>query len=114
MRISDWSSDVCSSDLGAGHDERRAGFCRADKGHYTHCIPRGLPRCAPSTNTPAAARHLYPDAPKSTAVQRQDRKSVVQGTSVAVRVHHGGRRIIKKKKITTRLNYSSTDIQKKT
>src|SRR3546814_10774349 len=34
MRISDWSSDVCSSDLGAGrHRNRTAGIARNHHGH---------------------------------------------------------------------------------
>src|SRR3546814_5575756 len=28
MRISDWSSDVCSSDLQSGEDQRQAGWAR--------------------------------------------------------------------------------------
>src|SRR3546814_13145146 len=31
MRISDWSSDVCSSDLGVGDDLRFAAGCRMDQ-----------------------------------------------------------------------------------
>src|SRR3546814_13613300 len=76
MRISDWSSDVCSSDLrivsGPGSGVK---FTLDD---HTRVII----------------------GPNSTiSVDELDRKSVVQGKSVSVRVDLGGRRIIKKKKI---------------
>src|SRR3546814_7696650 len=85
MRISDWSSDVCSSDLdclgrgrlflaGTVADVREREGARAVKGH-------------------ALARRAG-----SFARLRPDRKSVVEGKSVSVRVDLGGRRIIKKKK----------------
>src|SRR3546814_12691227 len=44
-----------------------------------------------------AQRHQRPPAPD----RRQDRKSVVEGKSVSVRVDLGGRRIIKQKTIVT-------------
>src|SRR3546814_8566353 len=65
MRISDWSSDVCSSDL------------------LEHPVPD--PALCPAAEAPV---HILPVA---------DRKSVVSGKSVSVRVDLGGRRIIKKK-----------------
>src|SRR3546814_16932642 len=85
MRISDWSSDVCSSDLllpdradgrgGAAHQAAvRPALCRG-----------------------GGDRRRADDA--LCAVRRQDRKSVVSGKSVSVRVDLGGRRIIKKKKV---------------
>src|SRR3546814_21126910 len=78
MRISDWSSDVCSSDLPV-------------------CLRCALPRtrCATLLATPngTAVANPGPDIP---SVPR-DRKSVVWGKSVSVRVDLGGRRIIKKK-----------------
>src|SRR3546814_18793076 len=71
MRISDWSSDVCSSDLRAVR--------RADGGLR-----------APAEGPAAPWR-----APLSSPVRR-DRKSVGEGKSVSVRVDLGGRRLIKK------------------
>src|SRR3546814_14578348 len=68
MRISDWSSDVCSSDLHLDVDRQ------FHAGHHQS----------------AAHRHL--------GTLPADRKSVVLGKSVSVRVDLGGRRIIKKKK----------------
>src|SRR3546814_18695304 len=86
MRISDWSSDVCSSDLPdrCAHPRRdplgRVRTGRAD--------PPGGPR--------RPARRLAPARPRCAA--HADRKSVVEGKSVSVRVDLGGRRIIKKNK----------------
>src|SRR3546814_19820720 len=87
MRISDWSSDVCSSDLA----ERPAGQ-RGGVG------PRAVDR--PQDRPPARAPQRLPlgDRHGRHAGARGDRKSVVQGKSVSVRVALGGRRIIKKKK----------------
>src|SRR3546814_6183574 len=78
MRISDWSSDVCSSDLGrrlfaALVARRQAPRLRLDRG-----------RQRPALGALDGWR-------------RGDRKSVVSGKSVSVRVDLGGRRIIKKK-----------------
>src|SRR3546814_14716772 len=99
MRISDWSSDVCSSDLllfvmlvgvpglppahalmdrsdvlGAEFGQRRG---RNGQHHAGIPIEAGL-------------QDLDGHA-------RRDRKSVVEGKSVSVRVDLGGRRILKKK-----------------
>src|SRR3546814_14371411 len=79
MRISDWSSDVCSSDLGSTPPRARSG--------------RGAAR-SPRQPTPRGRR--APPAPA--ARDGGDRKSVGQGKRVSVRVYLGGRRIIKKKK----------------
>src|SRR3546814_18349209 len=111
MRISDWSSDVCSSDLAQPLAKwptassfslvrsasvepkdssiisfsRPVGFCPAgarldQKKLWFHTCPALLNR---------------PLSPLSRA--RRDRKSVVSGKSVSVRVDLGGRRIITKK-----------------
>src|SRR3546814_17186414 len=108
MRISDWSSDVCSSDLLAsstqrpsrpfarltslpwlgGQRKRRhhafAGFGVADRRlsfllHFLHAHD-------------ALHRQV-----QGAGVAELDRKSVVSGKSVSVRVDLGGRRINKKK-----------------
>src|SRR3546814_8883464 len=49
MRISDWSSDVCSSDLkGCGGTERHCGCCQLPAQ-----VPRRISRCCPvSARTP--------------------------------------------------------------
>src|SRR3546814_20602414 len=78
MRISDWSSDVCSSDL-------RAGAGRPVQARRLH---RRRTVCAGRARQRAGRRHRR--CPP-------DRKSVVEGKSVSVRVDLGGRRILKKK-----------------
>src|SRR3546814_16767372 len=114
MRISDWSSDVCSSDLGCSvhyvseevdggpiigqaavpvlpeddADSLAARVLRAEHRLYPAClrlVAEGRARLADG-KVPLAA---------------PDRKSVVTGKSVSVRVDLGGRRIIKKKKQRT-------------
>src|SRR3546814_12835544 len=112
MRISDWSSDVCSSDLpryrrpGAGQERGRRRARRRYRGR------RGVPgrgrddglsldhaafgdrharRGRPVAGRPGGARRgPYP----------RDRKSLVEGKGVSVRVAIGGSRIIKKKNNT--------------
>src|SRR3546814_9744994 len=74
MRISDWSSDVCSSDLSR----------RADQRHHL----------AGSHRQGHAAQHLEPLAGLDEG--RSEERRV--GKSVSGRVDLGGRRIIKKKK----------------
>src|SRR3546814_5392867 len=86
MRISDWSSDVCSSDL-----------------------PTGSRRCRPSVfrRSPSPAAPMSANRASLTRLQGGrrlpayrtrpvgDRKSVVEGKRVSVLVDLGGRRIIK-------------------
>src|SRR3546814_10980571 len=90
MRISDWSSDVCSSDL-AGDDftpdsSRRNPSSRAPRSARESSVANCGSRC--SKRVPKRRR----------SAAASDRKSVVWGKSVSVRVDLGGRRIIKKKK----------------
>src|SRR3546814_19505484 len=99
MRISDWSSDVCSSDLPdrepqmtdfSGFDvlSEKAAVADADR---VQLLDPEL---------------LYPDpenvrsAIDEATIDEIDRKSVVEGKSVSVRVELGGRRIMKKKNKT--------------
>src|SRR3546814_11102922 len=104
MRISDWSSDVCSSDLFKGnasaHPTREhsaqfhlqsGGRCRDDGNHACRC------------------------SSVSRSHRTRDRKSVVYGKSVSVRVDLGGRRIIKKKNRRVQAQHNkrkSIDIKK--
>src|SRR3546814_15462654 len=93
LRISDWSSDVCSSDLHiqALVIEQRHGDGRGTEqiDQREHCP---IPAQAPCQQTGIGAKHgQHPE---------QDRKSVVEGKSVSVRVDLGGRRIIKTKNQT--------------
>src|SRR3546814_16648460 len=97
MRISDWSSDVCSSDLG--------GYTRAD-----------LPLAAPAEAT-VWIEDIASDGPSSVLEigdacvpphrlrmaggYDEDRKRAVQGKSVSVLVDLGGCGIIKKQTTLT-------------
>src|SRR3546814_13160599 len=101
MRISDWSSDVCSSDLVLGV------AYRSQVQQHAEAEPRARHRRLAVVDVP----HRVLQAPLVLAVvglqvrevvvdrARKDRKSVVSGKSVSVRVDLGGRRILKKKKI---------------
>src|SRR3546814_4539348 len=82
-RISDWSSDVCSSDLPANAPAPRWGGANPP--------PPPLKLLGRAEKPPPAAG----------PAREKDRKSVVSGKSVAVRVEVAGRRIIKKEKRQT-------------
>src|SRR3546814_12765711 len=82
MRISDWSSDFCSSDL-FPHAESRSRY----RSRTSRQTLKG--RTAPSAERRSKGPRPYGRSP--------DRKSVVQGKRESVRVDIGGRRIIKKK-----------------
>src|SRR3546814_15127616 len=110
MRISDWSSDVCSSDLRPPpllEDDRMSvekWWWPLDK--YTDTV-----HAAAETVRPKAS--FLPsrwEARRIRRLARADRKSVVEGKSVSVRVDPGGRRIIKNKK--TKLPSSVRKIRK--
>src|SRR3546814_15762290 len=109
MRISDWSSDVCSSDLESA-DLRRAGVGGSQ--YLAHLLGRaaehhslvGRDQRAPDQDR--IGRHRGEDRVVVGVRQRlcaglggtQDRKSVVSGKRGTVRVDLGWRRIINKKK----------------
>src|SRR3546814_18227138 len=113
MRISDWSSDVCSSDLwhagiGVDHpcprclDVDRAtrrlemrGKARGDSARDQHPARETLAAAARMRFAPVVAAQIA-DRFDS---QRVDRKSVVEGKSGTGGVDLGGLRIIKKTKI---------------
>src|SRR3546814_18430054 len=90
MRISDWSSDVCSSDLhrpGAPVDPEDRAVVQK---RLVHGQPRDL--------TAGEADHQVPPHPAEGSQRGLgDRKSVVKGKSVSVRVDLGCRRMIKQK-----------------
>src|SRR3546814_13714067 len=101
MRISDWSSDVCSSDLPPPLcRSRESGGNFATRGlHDRRTAARGVCLSEESwlsgrkrRTRNAKCRQRYRGFESLT-----DRKSVVWGKSVSVRVDLGGRRIIKKK-----------------
>src|SRR3546814_13821669 len=102
MRISDWSSDVCSSDLMKVDGQVSLVY-------YQYNAPRRPPmRLAflvpPMLLLAACGQKDENDRSAGTDISINadgegggDRKSVGQGKSVSVRVDLGGRRIIKKK-----------------
>src|SRR3546814_12534079 len=107
MRISDWSSDVCSSDLIAGANR----WCQRNRNAAGKdwWFADGLDHCGIPSNAALAEVAVVHDDGQVRAIGGeqfdiaqgiaidQDRKSVVEGKSVSVRVDVGGRRIIKKK-----------------
>src|SRR3546814_4079497 len=94
MRISDWSSDVCSSDLGGkakvGPDDPPIGAGARDP-LQIDALGFGDARGKRADLDPVGQA-------RARQARLQDRKSVGSGKSVSVRVDLGGRRIIKKKK----------------
>src|SRR3546814_12264533 len=116
MRISDWSSDVCSSDLRGSRKKATWRRLRSSQGHP-------LPAAVATAASPLQRRLQQPadeslrarclrvvvgvrgfvhvDALAGFQLHRFDaidRKRVVWGKSVSVRVDPGGRRFIRKKK----------------
>src|SRR3546814_14677150 len=106
MRISDWSSDVCSSDL------PEAEICT---GNVFYSTPALTNRAKLSSNglilaeSEEGSRTQWPSTSKcphfhrpwrkgrlQSGSSKRDRQSVVSGKSVSVRVDLGGRRLIKK------------------
>src|SRR3546814_15570755 len=104
MRISDWSSDVCSSDLTRSSRSRaRRGasaggsrWKRSGSSTFSSTVSRGSRWKLWNTKP---MRRLRMSLPASSSRVATERKSVVEGKRVYVRVDLGGRRIIKKKKI---------------
>src|SRR3546814_19126905 len=99
MRISDWSSDVCSSDLisrCAGIVDLRLGEGEGDEGSdggdlqgwRAEARPPGGEGCQPIMQRAGG-----------NSGRKADRKSVVSGKSVSVRVDPGGCRILKTKRM---------------
>src|SRR3546814_12017266 len=110
MRISDWSSDVCSSDLPDGGpmlacrkaavlEELRCRVRKLERREPVGMVP--LPLAVPAIDAvlPQGGLPLacLPEVAE-TAAPGPDRKSVVEGKGVYRRVELGGRRILKKNK----------------
>src|SRR3546814_18230791 len=103
MRISDWSSDLCSSDL---HDQVTDGQapCAARPTYWPQAQLRARAGGGRAGRAPAlgccrlADRLTFSDHHQAPFRARTaDRQRVVEGKGVSVRVDLGGRRIIKKK-----------------
>src|SRR3546814_18557741 len=99
MRISDWSSDVCSSDLATTASHRPMAMRApgmpvssrsSENSQADTTAKQGLANSEGCSDSPA--KLIQRVAPLIS-----DRKSVVSGKSVSVRLDLGGRRIIKKK-----------------
>src|SRR3546814_13180483 len=98
MRISDWSSDVCSSDLRVQrHEVLGAGGDVGDVG-IPVVVDVGEPIAVGARPVPLHLTSVAVRRRRGRLGRWRDRKSVVSGKSVSVRVDLGGRRIIKKKK----------------
>src|SRR3546814_13539190 len=100
MRISDWSSDVCSSDLvepvAVSTTATRPPVARSAA---STSAPRARSISGTGQSMATASRSGTSSAPYPEDSRRSaDRKSVVEGKRGSVRVDVGGRRIIKKKK----------------
>src|SRR3546814_17969863 len=99
MRISDWSSDVCSSDLllkdMLGGSPRMRTICRKSGTRLTASI-----RLLIATGSSIKSGVMT----NTVRTPLRDRKCGVSGKSVAVRVDLGGRRIVKKKTKQTKGN----------
>src|SRR3546814_21124579 len=108
MRISDWSSDVCSSDLaahprvvGIGETGLDYYYDKSDRARqqdsfrrHIHASQRtGLPIIVHTRDAEADTLALLGEEKDRESF---DRKRVVSGKSVSVRVSYGGCRIIKK------------------
>src|SRR3546814_18902992 len=120
MRISDWSSDVCSSDLQhaqTGHPAYRANLsvqpCKgnrmASETSLNADIEDGVRRrdfiniaavsfagVDAATVVLPLVNQMNPSAYVLALSSPEDRKSVVEGKSVSVGVDHGDRSLIKK------------------
>src|SRR3546814_18430630 len=115
MRISDWSSDVCSSDLACGKQLRDRGAGQPaindhgdtgwDKergfgtgGDQTDGEPLRVPVLAQLRIHNATDRRHGGGSRARHRAEHQDRKSDVEGKRVSVRVDLGGRGIMQNKK----------------
>src|SRR3546814_14370739 len=117
MRISDWSSDVCSSDLiSAAATPFRAGWRshrHGPAGPFGGEVgkPDSLYAGGHDPFQPDGLSHRFHDQPCDNTLRRvraPDRKSAVSGQSVSVRVEFGGRRLPKNKQTHTSSNDSHT------
>src|SRR3546814_15135276 len=117
MRISDWSSDVCSSDLprrhrlGASRHLRLAPVGQAGTAQGRCCagIARGVGDASGALRPASQKLNILDKAgpagllardcssPADPGLKLEDRKSVVLGKRVSVSVDLGGRRIMNKK-----------------
>src|SRR3546814_12223483 len=113
MRISDWSSDVCSSDLGLGARQPVLGLALKlritdeDRQHHLAAVEYilggdlsrlFLPDQFAERAQPFGQCGAQPRFVRAARRSREDRKRVVTGRREEVRVDLGGGRTLKKKK----------------
>src|SRR3546814_17543198 len=105
MRISDWSSDVCSSDLFEPAKDDFLALPRLHRGAeivelaHRHVI---VPAFAMAAHAELLEqRRRVGGVPAILVFPRGDRQSGGEGTSESVRVDLGGGRVIKKKRAQT-------------
>src|SRR3546814_15090292 len=98
MRISDWSSDVCSSDLVADRlvAALRDSYPAARDAEVLDVTVVPWPKATFSSRVGMST--IRPGNRTSLPNLALDRQSVASGKSVAVRVDLGGRRIIQQKR----------------
>src|SRR3546814_20679943 len=111
MRISDWSSDVCSSDLLWNADGTllaSATFTNETASGW-QTANLNTPVAITAGTTYIASSHTGGDYSAT-----GDRKSVVEGTSVYIRVDLGGVRIHKKKQNNNNIIRKSVQIPSST
>src|SRR3546814_17451118 len=94
MRISDWSSDVCSSDLIA--DDARTDAANVETAHLRFAEDEAVGQADLVARRRRARAERIDIAALGRDVEGEaaDRKSVVKGKSVSGRVDFGGRRLI--------------------
>src|SRR3546814_18038464 len=92
MRISDWSSDVCSSDLAIGARLDFLPIVIAERGNLDLAI-----EMADVAHDGHVLHRLHVLAGADVLVARGDRMSVVSGKRVSVLVEFGCRRVIRNK-----------------
>src|SRR3546814_16366168 len=117
LRISDWSSDVCSSDLQSPAAGRPSDFQRCHHHPQARPVPDATTAAQnriAAARAPALAHIRFQHRPRARTAQpspRTDRKGVVLGTSDSLRVALGLPRIIKQKKqqIIENNSYISVD-----
>src|SRR3546814_13519375 len=98
MRISDWSSDVCSSDLEADAHWQVSKYRGQNANmHACEALLAAYEATGAAHFLERAATLAEHMTRRQAALAGGDRKSVVSGKSVSVRVDLGGRRSIKKK-----------------
>src|SRR3546814_20871843 len=107
MRIGDWSSDVCASDLGNLFPElterEREVLDLVARGQDNPTIARTLVLTNKTVRNYVYGVSTKPGAADRSALivtarEARDRKSVVEGTTGSEREDHGGRRYLNQKK----------------